>query len=144
MADVCSRGRIQELCALCARLGVHPKCLQVYRLMSPPSSAPSCRSTKSSTLTCFLLLVMLNSTRALPGGSLPSPVRCVMHTGQTRCLRRLPPSLSALLLATLSCLRRCRNSPPPAQLDAVSREPAPLPSPSAFAYGLTPPPLRPV
>eukprot|EP00965_Chrysotila_dentata_P073450 2426011-Pleurochrysis_carterae.AAC.1 len=29
MADACSRGRFQELYALCARLGVHPKCLQV-------------------------------------------------------------------------------------------------------------------
>eukprot|EP00965_Chrysotila_dentata_P193808 6175978-Pleurochrysis_carterae.AAC.1 len=25
MADACSRGHFQELCALCARLGVHPK-----------------------------------------------------------------------------------------------------------------------
>eukprot|EP00965_Chrysotila_dentata_P163256 5392310-Pleurochrysis_carterae.AAC.1 len=29
MADACSRGRIQELHALCARLGVQPKCLDV-------------------------------------------------------------------------------------------------------------------
>eukprot|EP00965_Chrysotila_dentata_P065337 2165053-Pleurochrysis_carterae.AAC.1 len=29
MADACSRGRFQELYALCARLGVHPKRLQV-------------------------------------------------------------------------------------------------------------------
>eukprot|EP00965_Chrysotila_dentata_P078111 2575634-Pleurochrysis_carterae.AAC.1 len=29
MADACSRGRLQELYAICARLGVHPKRLQV-------------------------------------------------------------------------------------------------------------------
>eukprot|EP00965_Chrysotila_dentata_P156009 5155204-Pleurochrysis_carterae.AAC.1 len=29
MADACSRGRFQELHALCARLGVHPKRLPV-------------------------------------------------------------------------------------------------------------------
>eukprot|EP00965_Chrysotila_dentata_P154312 5099887-Pleurochrysis_carterae.AAC.1 len=29
MADACSRGRFQELYALCARLGLHPKCNQV-------------------------------------------------------------------------------------------------------------------
>eukprot|EP00965_Chrysotila_dentata_P046856 1555208-Pleurochrysis_carterae.AAC.1 len=29
MADACSRGRFQKLYALCARLGVHPKRLQV-------------------------------------------------------------------------------------------------------------------
>eukprot|EP00965_Chrysotila_dentata_P256556 6212578-Pleurochrysis_carterae.AAC.3 len=29
MADACSRGRFQQLYALCARLGVHLKCLQV-------------------------------------------------------------------------------------------------------------------
>eukprot|EP00965_Chrysotila_dentata_P165834 5474940-Pleurochrysis_carterae.AAC.1 len=29
MADACSRGRFQELYALCAQLGVHPKRLQV-------------------------------------------------------------------------------------------------------------------
>eukprot|EP00965_Chrysotila_dentata_P185340 6118785-Pleurochrysis_carterae.AAC.1 len=29
MADACSRGRFQDLYALCARLGVHPQRLQV-------------------------------------------------------------------------------------------------------------------
>eukprot|EP00965_Chrysotila_dentata_P115785 3826584-Pleurochrysis_carterae.AAC.1 len=65
MADACSRGRFQELYALCARLKVHPKCLQV-----PPDVAASLGSLVSEHgVFNFDLLPLAGDVELHPGPS---------------------------------------------------------------------------
>eukprot|EP00965_Chrysotila_dentata_P243429 6205408-Pleurochrysis_carterae.AAC.2 len=86
-----------------------------YHLMSPRSSARSCRSTEPSILTYSLLLVTLKSTQALPGGSRPLQLHALRdtHLYLTNRLRLLPPPHSVLLLATCSSFHQRHNNPPP-------------------------------
>eukprot|EP00965_Chrysotila_dentata_P121067 4004077-Pleurochrysis_carterae.AAC.3 len=99
MADACNRGHFQELYACCARLGVHPKRFEAPP-GSPPSSALSCPSTKSSTSTCSRSPVTSRYILGPPMALLRSRTLCERCSHLPRLFRP-----SCALLRLLPCCR---------------------------------------
>eukprot|EP00965_Chrysotila_dentata_P002272 74426-Pleurochrysis_carterae.AAC.1 len=138
MADACSRGRLQECYALCARLGVHPK-----RLQMPPDVAAFLGALvpEHEVFSYDLLHLAAGDVEPHPG---PSGVLAVVAS-VLRDTHRPDPSPAPPVSAPLRVVARdlFLHAPMPrhpalARPDAVVPRPTPLPSPLPFAYGLTP------
>eukprot|EP00965_Chrysotila_dentata_P118013 3901062-Pleurochrysis_carterae.AAC.1 len=138
MADACSRGRFQELYAFCARLGVHPKCVQVPPDVTAFLGELVPERGASSTSTCFRVAGDVK-VHLGPSGGLAAIANALRDAHPLD--PSPPPPVSAPLYAVAHDLFLLAPAPQPpdsAQPDAAQHVPAPLPSPSALAYGIAP------
>eukprot|EP00965_Chrysotila_dentata_P075613 2497250-Pleurochrysis_carterae.AAC.1 len=137
MADACSRDRFQKLYLLCARLGVHPKCLQAL----PDVAAFLGELVPEHGAFKLDLLLLAGDVEVHPG---PSGGLAVIANA-LRDAHPLDPSplpnISAPVCAVAHDLFLLAPAPQPpasAQPDAALHVPAPRPSPSGFAHGIKP------